>query len=203
MRIINNAFTAIALGLAVFATNTQADCITEMQKANWRVAIQDCEKQAQDGNGDALYYMGVLSSVQFDESFIIDYKKSFEYFQKSAKTGFIPAYYALSDAYHHGVGTDENPKEAFYWAEKSAHAGDADGAVYLSYFYSSGYGTVASEELAKFWLMVARIKIDDFDQQTQSYFDNMIGVLTKEQRIKLFDEAASCINSRFTQCAGK
>jgi TPR repeat protein len=202
MRTIIKFGALSALGFAMLtANNAYADCITEMQQANWRMAIEKCETEAAEPNaGQAQYFMGILKSAQFDESFTIDYKMSFNYFQKSANNGYTPAYYALSDAYYHAVGVEENPQQAFYWANKSAHSGDADGAVTLSYFYHSGYGTEPSDNNAKFWLMIARIKIDDFDQQTQSYFDTLIAEMPQTERVKLWDSAMLCIKTQYQNC---
>ncbi|MGN1393947.1 MAG: tetratricopeptide repeat protein [Succinivibrionaceae bacterium] len=198
---LRNSVTAIVFLL--FGSTSFATCADNMQKGEWLMALKNCTKEAEGNSptkGEAYYFLGMLSMVQFDEAIAIDPVKSYKSFSESAKLGYFPSYYALADAYYHGLGVQANPTQAFYWADKSAHAGDPDGAIYLSNFYHNAYATEQNEGLAKLWLMVARIKFNEFDEQTQIYFDNLIGVMEKEDRILLLKDATECISSNYQNC---
>lgn len=205
MNIISKKFCLSALLFNILLSSTaDATCVEDIENANWLMAQKSCTEEANSNGptkGQALFFMGIITSIQVDPAIEVNNTKSFEYFQKSADANFFPAYCALSDAYFHGNGTPENPEKSFYWAQKSAASGDADGAIYLSYFYNTGYGTSADIDSAKLWLMVARLKIDDFDQTTQEYFDSLIGVMSTDNRVVLMQQALDCINSNYQSCS--
>ena len=203
MKIINNIISSIIITLIptiVFATT----CAEYVSQGAWDKVFNVCQKEAEnvgETQGQANYFMGVLNNVKVVENFQPDTQKSFKYFQKSAELNFVPAYFALSSAYYAGIGVDENPTQAFYWAKRSAENGDVDGAIYLSFFYKSGYGTQKDINSSLLWITIANIKSsEDFDMQTQEFFNKTVGALTKESRVVLFDKAMTCIRSNYKDC---
>lgn len=203
MKIINNIISSIIITLIPTIVSATT-CAEYVSQGAWDKVFNVCQKEAEnvgETQGQANYFMGVLNNVKVVENFQPDTQKSFKYFQKSAELNFVPAYFALSSAYYAGIGVDENPTQAFYWAKRSAENGDVDGAIYLSFFYKSGYGTQKDINSSLLWITIANIKSsEDFDMQTQEFFNKTVGTLTKESRVVLFDKAMTCIRSNYKDC---
>lgn len=203
MKIINRIVSLIIICLTPTIVSATT-CAEYVSQGTWDKVFNVCQNEAEnvgETQGQANYFMGVLNNVKVVDNYQPDTQKSFKYFKKSAELNFAPAFFALSSAYYAGIGVDENPTQAFYWAKKSAESGDVDGAIYLSFFYKSGYGTNKDINSSLLWITIANIKSsEDFDMQTQEFFNKTVGTLTKESRIVLFDRAMTCIRSNYKDC---
>ena len=83
-------------------------------------------------------------------------KRAFDWYQKAAAEGWVPAMNDLGIFYGDGVMGEENPKEAFEWFQKaSADESYAPALRNLAKCYEEGYGTEVNAAEAKRLLELA------------------------------------------------
>ncbi|CAB4397361.1 unnamed protein product [Rhizophagus irregularis] len=76
--------------------------------------------------------------------------RSFKWYLKSAKNGYVKSQICVGSCYECGKGTDKNEIEAFKWYLKSAEK-DVKSQSYIGYCYLKGYGIDKNETKAFKW----------------------------------------------------
>src|ERR1700704_5425413 len=75
-----------------------------------------------------------------------DLVQAYEWFAKSAESGFVSAMVELGDALRYGRGlTRKNPRRGVEWFQRAADAGSARAKVRLGQVYFSGSGDVRED----------------------------------------------------------
>ena len=80
-----------------------------------------------------------------------DYRRAFEWFEKSARQGDMEAQNKLGGMYYEGKGVAPNESKAFYWFEKSAGQGYVQAQSNLGYMYIHGHGVAQDDYKAFYW----------------------------------------------------
>jgi TPR repeat protein len=119
------------------------------QKINW-VAV---EKEAQNGDMDAQYFLGLAYDVGQDLP--RDYSKSAFWYKKSAEQGNIEAQYFLGDAFLKGQGVTKSDAEAAKWFQKAAIQGYVHAQAMMGALYSLGQGVPKNFVLSYTWYNLA------------------------------------------------
>jgi len=96
------------------AKDTIPHIIQDTFTQEWQNNLQ----QAQAGDKNAQYYMGLCYSLGYNIS--QDDQAAFPWLQKSAMQDYAPAQYTLSFCYLHAKGIDQDPVQAVEWAQKAA-----------------------------------------------------------------------------------
>ncbi len=92
---------------------------------NYTEAVEYFAAAKEKGHESANYYLGnsyfniaaQYDTMQSDEN---HFKKSLEYYKKSADTGFMSAYVVLAQRYEFGIGVKKNYKQAFKYYSMAA-----------------------------------------------------------------------------------
>ena len=103
-----------------------------------------------------------------------DAKKSFHWFEKSAKAGNTHAFMKLGNIY----ASKEDYKNAFQWFKKAANIGNAKAAYNLGYFFTGGLGVKMNLKMALIWYEKAA-KAGDVNAQLNLGFMYIGGQGTK------------------------
>ena len=82
----------------------------------------------------AQFHMGQI--YELGKVKVVDYKKAFEWYMKSATNGegYVPAMYYLARCYEYARGTDRNIPKAREWYKKAADRGDSRAKEKLNKF---------------------------------------------------------------------
>ena len=83
---------------------------------------------------------------------------AFEWYQRSAEQGFVPAQHMVSGCYQYGQGVDVDPKKALEWALKAARAGYVPAQLGVAFMYREGIGTPKDLSNSFEWNMEAAKK---------------------------------------------
>jgi TPR repeat protein len=81
---------------------------------------------------------------------------AFPYFEKSMRSGYLPAHVKIAPYYEYGVGTKKNRKLAFYHYKTAVDIGDKRALFDLGRCYSNGIGTRFNFKKASKYLSMAR-----------------------------------------------
>ena len=84
-----------------------------------------------------------------------DYKKSFEWYEKSANAGSVGAMCILGICYRGGLGVEQDYKKSFEWYEKAANAGQDYAMNKLGICYYYGWGVAQDYQKAIEWFKKA------------------------------------------------
>ena len=85
-----------------------------------------------------------------------DKKKAFEWYQKSAESGYPVAQHCLGYMYRFGVGLKHHDLNlAFQWYTKAAEQGHAYAQYDLAYMYEHGHGVNQNRSIAAEWYKLA------------------------------------------------
>ena len=113
-------------------------------------AISHFIQAAENGNAEAMYYLGYYSQYGIGLEKSAD--QAMEWYQRSAENGFPQAQNKMGMIYYSGNGADQDYAKALYWFTKSAK-GDYDQAQYmLGKVYSLGRGVEPDTAKAIKWL---------------------------------------------------
>jgi TPR repeat protein len=109
----------------------------------------ELQKQALDGDADAMYRMGDIYQYGFPQIGIpIYYQQAAEWYEKAANKGYMYAQTSLGILYYFGQGVPKNYTKAAEWYKKAAEQGDATAIYNLAGCYRLGRGVEQNEELA-------------------------------------------------------
>jgi|GEM_PF-1067782 len=107
------------------------------------------QKQAIDGDVDAMYRMGDIYQHGFPQLGIpVYYQQAVEWYEKAANKGYMHAQAALGILYYLGLGVPKNYTKAAEWYMKAAEQGDAAATYNLAGCYRLGRGVEQNDELA-------------------------------------------------------
>lgn len=87
-----------------------------------------------------------------------DYKKSYNWFKKSAEQGNATAQYYIGYMYLKGLGIAQDYKQALYWTKLAAEQDDAGAQNNLAGMYLNGLGVKADRAEAMRWYEKAAAK---------------------------------------------
>lgn len=130
---LGNSFAKCKTGIALlFGTGVVA---------NRKLGYSKIEAVAREGNGFALYMLGIchytgMGTPKSKKNF----KLAFECYQKSAELRSEQGIRALAIAYKNGEGVDADPKKAFELIEKLANSGSLEDKTVLASYYMEGIG---------------------------------------------------------------
>jgi TPR repeat protein len=86
--------------------------------------------------GDPIMQYRLASRYRDGEGVVLDFKKAFNLFHRSALKKFAPAQYQLGMMFRHGVGVKTNHELARYWLRKSAQNAYPKAKNIFYHFYS-------------------------------------------------------------------
>ena len=104
---------------------------------------------AENGNGEALYNLGLLSQNGWGVP--QDYAQAREWYEKGAAAGNGNAMTGLGVLYEHGDGVSEDYAKAREWFEKGAAAGDGGAMNDLGALYMLGRGVPQDYDKEREW----------------------------------------------------
>ena len=117
-----------------------------------RSFLPKMKEQADKGNPDALFAMGLWYSIGGVFRKEPDTKTSNEYLLRAAKQGHSRAQYVLGLRYAHGYGVAKDMSEAVKWYRKAADQGYAEAQCNLGLAYLNGEGVAKDKaEAVKWW----------------------------------------------------
>lgn len=106
-------------------------------------ALQWYLQAASKGNAEAMYNLGMGYSSAANESggsgreFGYDPVKSFQWFEKSANSGYLKSFWHVASSCADGEGTEKSREAEYLWAKRGADMGSADCCLYLADFIYS------------------------------------------------------------------
>jgi TPR repeat protein len=115
--------------------------------------LQKAYAQTPD-SGALLYYLGQLYGAGRG-GLKADKAKQFDFFTKSAQSGFLPAMHALATEYLSGDGTKKDVSQAVYWYKKAAANGMAESRFNLGLLYMMGDDVPQDYTQAAKWLQLS------------------------------------------------
>jgi len=104
---------------------------------------------AEQGNGEAQYYLGLL--YQNGSGVEKDLEQAFTLFKSAAENGNQASQYELSKAYANGRGTDVDGEKALHWLRAAANSGLGDAQFFLAGALDSGQGAPLDRAEALGW----------------------------------------------------
>jgi TPR repeat protein len=109
----------------------------------------ELQKQALDGDADAMYRMGDIYQYGLPQLGIpVYYQQAAEWYEKAANRGNMYAQTSLGILYYLGLGVPKNYTKAAEWYKKAAEQGDASAMYNLAGCYRLGRGVEQNDELA-------------------------------------------------------
>lgn len=109
----------------------------------------ELQKQAIDGDADAMYRMGDIYQYGFPQLGIpVYYQQAAEWYERAANKGYMVAQTSLGILYYLGLGVPKNYTKAAEWYKKAAELGDASAMYNLAGCYMLGRGVKQNDELA-------------------------------------------------------
>ena len=109
----------------------------------------ELQKQAIDGDADAMYRMGDIYQYGFPQLGIpVYYQQAAEWYERAANKGYMVAQTSLGILYYLGLGVPKNYTKAAEWYKKAAEQGDASAMYNLAGCYMLGRGVKQNDELA-------------------------------------------------------
>jgi len=109
----------------------------------------ELQKQAIDGDADAMYRMGDIYQYGFPHLGIpVYYQQAAEWYERAANKGYMVAQTSLGILYYLGLGVPKNYTKAAEWYKKAAEQGDASAMYNLAGCYMLGRGVKQNDELA-------------------------------------------------------
>lgn len=109
----------------------------------------ELQKQALDGDADAMYRMGDIYQYGFPQLGIpVYYQQAVEWYEKAANKGNMYAQTSLGILYYLGLGVPKNYTKAAEWYKKAAEQRDASAMYNLAGCYMLGRGVKQNDELA-------------------------------------------------------
>ena len=98
-----------------------------------------------------LYGIGVESSQQQTESYAGVIRKNIAWFIQQAERGNKDAQFHLVDLYLHGIGVEQNFKQAIAWCMVAAKQDHVVAKLYLGIMYRDGYGVISDYRSSYYW----------------------------------------------------
>lgn len=156
-------------------------------------ALEYYQKAVDLGYLDVPYYnIGRVYQVG-DNQIPQDYKKSFSYFQLSAKYKNPLAYIRMADYYRDGTGVKKDLKVALVNYELAAQAGNQNGLYNAAVFYFNGWGTNKNyEKAAKYFCSCLEMEEDRYDYAYRyDYYEarKCLGIIEYENAKALSEKA--------------
>ena len=131
-----------------FAAEEYSRCITDFYwfrngDNDYKIAIEMLNKAPA-----VLGYFGIAKRYDNGQGVEKDYKKSFEYYIKSAKYGYSAAEYEVGRCYANGWGCDIDKQKAFEYYKRSEEHGNIKAINEIGRCYSAGWGIEQNDEIA-------------------------------------------------------
>ena len=109
----------------------------------------ELQKQALDGDADAMYRMGDIYQYGFPQLGIpVYYQQAAEWYERAANKGYMYAQTSLGILHRLGLGVPKNYTKAAEWYKKAAEQGDASAMYNLAGCYRLGRGVEQNDEMA-------------------------------------------------------
>ena len=136
LKLLKNTLVSIGLAISLLG------CVEQQGLSQQKFSASDIryiERQAQRGDADAQYSLGVLyaegHSLEKDEAAAV------EWFSSAARQEHPEATYNLAYSYFHGSGVSQNYELALRYAKDAANLGLAMADNLIGVMYESGLGT--------------------------------------------------------------
>jgi TPR repeat protein len=146
-----------SLFVVAFAAPALADAASAWQDyraGRYKQALTELTPLAQSGNAEAEYYLGSMAMDGLAAQ--RDPKVAAQWYEASAKQGYLPAAFSLGFLYLHGAdGFDADPVKAVAWLRRAADAGYAPAEAELGEMYRTGNGVAADRGEAERWILAA------------------------------------------------
>lgn len=146
-----------ALPFLVAATDLRAasfeDGMAALQQKDFSGALAVFGPLASDGNGDALFMLGVMheNGLGLDK----DLHAAATWYLRAAEAGVASAQYNIGVFYQLGKGVERDPGQALHWHSRAAEQGHHRAQNNLGTMYYTGAGTVRDTVEAWKWLTLA------------------------------------------------
>ena len=137
----------------------------EYQKV-FDLAVQ-AEEQTHD---DFLQYMLGLC-YQVGRGTVVNQKKSFDYYMKSAMQGNAQSMYTVGLCYENGMGVEENLNSAVDWYYKANELGHVDAMFQLGWIYM--FGTEDNVEAFNYGVECMRCAAENGHPQAQEIIEEL------------------------------
>ena len=147
----NPAVVTLALSLAAIQPSDAANPnpLDAYERGDFAEAAQTILTQAQAGDPDATYLMGIL--YQNGEGVPKSATKAILWFRLAAQRGSKQALTSIGYAYQNGDGVPKNESEAISWFQKAAALNDSGAMHALALSYANGLGVERDATKAAKW----------------------------------------------------
>ena len=163
--------------------SSSLDGMLSYVKKNYKEAIPNLEKSANNGNVEAMFFLG---DIYIDkEKEFLDYPKAIKWFQKAAEFGNSQAMTKLGDLYRQGYGVPKNLDKAIEWYVKADKLNDHMAAFILANQIYGKFGERPNLEEEKKWekrLYEIEAKEKEIDEDEK----NNISSKKSKSKLKLF-----------------
>ncbi len=125
------------------------EVIASYKSKDYHTAFAELEPFAQKGEGQAMYYVGLLLSngLGVDQN----QSEAMRLFQRSAEQGDLDGQNAMGYSYMMGDGVEKNFETAMLWLNKAAAQGSSKAYRNLGGMYLNGWGINKDEVQATVW----------------------------------------------------
>lgn len=163
--------------------------ISMMIDSSWAINQNDYEKiQELLKKGDTISYFDIGTIYRRNG----EYKKAFEYFQKSANQGHREAQFTIAYMYEQGEGVEKDYQKAFEWYKKLINNYHSKGECKVATMYKEGKGVEKDYQKAIYWYE-SSIKIsknpDAFYNLATMYLDGIGIEKDYKKAIELFKKS--------------
>ena len=151
--------TVLLTGLLFFACAeaawaNAASAWEAYRAGRYKQALAELTPLASSGNAEAEFYLGSMAmdglAVERDP------KRAAEWYEASARQGYLPAAFSLGFLYLHGAdGFDADPAKAAQWLRRAAEAGYGPAELELGEMYRTGNGVAVDRAEAERWILAA------------------------------------------------
>lgn len=148
------------------------DCSEYTEHLSGNEDVISLMNAAARGDAVAQYSLGICYSE--GDGVQQDYRKAFEWFEKSAEQGNADSQYCLGVCYSEGEGVRQDYRKAFEWFEKSAEQGDALAQNYLGVIYELGRGVNQNYNKA---LELYNLAFENGHEEAQKNIDRVTAIL--------------------------
>lgn len=128
---------------------TIQDALAAYHAKDFFAARRQCADLAADGDPDARYLLGVMTS--FGEGGPVNPAEAATYYFLAADAGHPAARHSLAALYAKGRGVRQDFGEAMRWYTLAAQSGDVDALYMLGVMHAKGEGVVPNPAEARAW----------------------------------------------------
>ena len=144
--------------------NERKECLANIRalSANIRALSAKLRTDAEQGDADAQYSLGIKYWGLYDSTPVEDQREAVRWFRRAAEQGhvraqkhLVDALYTLGSAYEFGFRVEKDEREAVRWYQMAAEQGHAEAQYSLGDAYKYGRGVEKDQREAVRWYRMA------------------------------------------------